>query len=152
MNRVAALLLTLCIAACAHAGTETVRSDASRQSSIGYPTVAAALTDLKAQPGNVVSTQQGWTIITNPTNLTLWSFTPENHPAHPAAVKRTTVERGGAWYIEMDALCQAQKAPCDKLIEQFKALNEQMREHIEHEKSKEQPNNSFKPKPLRGSA
>jgi len=75
-------------------------------------------------------------VVTEQDGLTLWSFTPEGHPAYPAVVKRQMVEKDGAWYVNMNALCEATKAACDKLIEDFKVLNERMRQSIEQSKKR----------------
>jgi|GEM_PF-860482 len=109
----------------------SVASDAEN-STIGYKSVAAALEALNQDSDSRVSLQEGWTIIQSRENDTtaLWSFTPSSHPAHPAAVKRLTVEENGAVYIRMTALCEASKIECDKLIEQFKALNDRVRENM----------------------
>lgn len=93
---------------------------------IGYPTVKAALEALSARSDVNTSVQGDWTIIEDRSANTFWSFTPPNHPAYPAAVKRTIVSHGGGISIEMTALCQASKAACDKLMEEFKELNERM--------------------------
>jgi hypothetical protein len=106
------------------------QSKSSGQSSIGYPSVAAALDALRAKSNVRISVQGGWTIVDDREDHSIWSFTPSSHPAHPAAVKRTVVEKNGAIYIEMSALCQASKSECDKLIAEFKALNEQMRKSM----------------------
>jgi hypothetical protein len=112
--------------------TEGSSASAQNQpSSIGYPTVAAALEALRSQSGSTVSLQGGWTIISVTSEQTLWSFTPANHPAHPAAVKRKIVERDGAVGVHMTALCQAEKAACDKLIEEFQQLNNRIREQAQ---------------------
>lgn len=100
-----------------------------KDSQIGYATVDEAITSLKAKPGVKVNVQGGWTIIGD--GLTLWSFTPAGNPAHPAAVKRTAVERDGAWYLEMNILCGASKEACDKLARDFQELNNQMRADME---------------------
>ena len=97
---------------------------------IGYPTVAAALEALRARSDVKITVQGGWTIVSDPNSNTLWSFTPSGHPAHPAAVKRSTVQKDGSVFIEMSALCQAEKAACDKLIEEFQALNDKIREDM----------------------
>lgn len=94
---------------------------------VGYPSVSAALDALKAKAGVNIAVQGGWTIVTDKAANTLWSFTPQDHPAHPAVVKRTIVSKDGNVTIQMNALCQAAEAPCDKLIDDFTALNEQMR-------------------------
>ncbi len=93
---------------------------------VGYPTVAAALEALKARSDVNISVQGGWTIVNDKPTNTIWSFTPPNHPAHPAVVKRAVVSRDGVVGIDMTALCQASKAACDKLMEEFKALNARM--------------------------
>lgn len=127
-----ALLLTAGLLANAALAQPKEGSSASAQtqpSSIGYPTVAAALEALRSQSGSTVSLQGGWTIISVTAEQTLWSFTPANHPAHPAAVKRKIVERDGAVGVHMTALCQAEKAACDRLIEEFQQLNDRIREH-----------------------
>lgn len=90
---------------------------------VGYPTVDAALAALKARGDVSISAQGGWTIVEDKAARTFWSFAPDGHPAYPAVVKRTVVERDGGVSIDMRALCQAQKSECDKLIDAFKALN-----------------------------
>lgn len=96
------------------------------EGSIGYPTVAAALAALKARSDLNVSEQGGWTIVNDAANKTVWSFTPPGHPAHPTAVKRAVVEKGEAIHIDMSALCQADKSACDRLMDEFRALNQRM--------------------------
>jgi len=95
---------------------------------IGFPTVAAALEALKSRNDVKISIQGGWTIVEDRSTNTFWSFTPPNHPAHPAAVRRGIVFREGGIVIEMSALCQGSKAACDKLIAEFKDLNEGLKE------------------------
>ena len=51
---------------------------------IGYPSVSAALDDLRARGEVDVSVQNGWTIINDRASGAVWSFTPQSHPAHPA--------------------------------------------------------------------
>ena len=95
---------------------------------IGYPTVSAALEALRARTDVAISSQGGWTIATDSSRKTFWSFTPPGHPAHPTAVKRTVVEKDGAIFIEMGVLCQSERVACDKLMSEFQALNDTIRE------------------------
>ena len=99
---------------------------ASESSSIGYKTVELALQTLKSKEGANLSIQGGWTIIKDKedSNLVLWSFTPDSHPAHPAAIKRKIVEKNQKIYIQMSALCQAKREDCDKLMQEFEQLNQ----------------------------
>ncbi|HWE45190.1 MAG TPA: DUF4019 domain-containing protein [Caulobacteraceae bacterium] len=98
----------------------------AKQSTIGYPNVDAALKDLHARPGVVISTDHGWTIATDEATRTFWSFPPPGHPAYPAAVKRWLVDDNGAVVLKMEILCQASKAACDDLVRSFQQLNAQM--------------------------
>jgi len=50
MIRTVVVSLIVGLASCAHAAAETSHSVADRQSSIGYPSVDAALADLTSQP------------------------------------------------------------------------------------------------------
>jgi hypothetical protein len=101
----------------------------AKDSTIGYPTVAAALKDLRGKPGVKVRVENGWTIAEDrgDDSMALWSFTPEGHPAHPAAVKRTTFEKEGQVWIDMKVLCQAAKEPCDTLVREFQELNDRIK-------------------------
>jgi hypothetical protein len=102
--------------------------------SVGYSSVPEALAALKAKAGvNVTTTKpDGWVIITEPTPaFAIWSFTPEGHYAHPAVVRRVIKQDStGGVGVEMTALCQAEKEPCDRLIREFQQLNARMREQV----------------------
>ena len=107
-------------------------SGIGKKSVIGYSTVAEALAELRAKPGVEIQTTKpdAWIIINEPGSIQ-WSFTPSTHAAHPAVVRRTVKVNGeGGVYIEMSALCQAEKAPCDKLVEEFKELNDRIRQSV----------------------
>jgi len=64
----------------------------------------------------------------------MWSFPPMNNPAYPAAVKRMIVQDASGISIKMDVLCQASQSACDNLVEDFKALNERVRESMREKK------------------
>jgi hypothetical protein len=119
--------------ACAQA-LSPLEESPSAVDKLGYPTVAAALEGLKARPGVSVTTTKpdGWIIATEPTTKALWSFTPEGHYAYPAVVRREVKQReGGEVYVEMIALCQAAKEPCDRLIREFQELNDRIRANMQ---------------------
>ena len=103
----------------------------SPSNEIGYATVADALAALRSRPGVQISQQGGWTIINEAASSTLWSFTPPEHPAHPSAVKRSIVLKGGSTYIDMKVLCEASKSACDKLVADFQQLNQRMVQSIQ---------------------
>lgn len=110
----------------------TTAAGSSAANSIGYPTVAAALADLKGKPEADVRDNNGWTIIgiDTPGEHSLWSFTPAGHPAHPAVVKRTVYEENGSVMMKTNALCQAQKSACDQLMAEFAELQRKIQGHM----------------------
>jgi hypothetical protein len=110
-----------------------------RMSSIGYPSVAAALTALQARRDVKTSVQDDWTVIED--GPTLWSFTPASHPAHPSVAKRTLVEKDGGYFIDMKILCQSTQSACDQLAADFQKLNEQMRASIARQHQRRAPGN-----------
>ena len=71
-------------------------------STIGYPSVADALSALQAREDVFISMEDGWTIITEPGGLTIWSFSPPDQPAYPAVAKRVFYQEAGACFIKMD--------------------------------------------------
>jgi hypothetical protein len=95
-------------------------------STIGYPTVAAALADLRSKPGVVFTTKDGWTVASDEATTTLWSFSPAGYPAYPAAVKRQFVQENGQLSLKMNVQCEASKAACDDLVRTFQNLNAAM--------------------------
>lgn len=99
-------------------------------STIGYPTVAAALQALRARPDIHLSVQGGWTLAEDGANHTFWAFSPEGDPSYPSAIKRVITERNGDVYIEMGVDCEASKAACDKLVIDFQRLNDSIRERV----------------------
>ena len=126
MKHTVPLFLAFILCSCAGGGAYP-RS----QSGVGYPSAEAALADLKTKPGVEVREEIGWTVATDRASYTVWSFAPAWHPAHPAVVKRTAVERDGAVYVETKVLCQASKQACDALVEDFKQLNERARQSMQ---------------------
>jgi hypothetical protein len=100
---------------------------------VGYKSVAEALEALKRIPGVQVQITKpdAWTIINEPGNKQ-WSFTPASHAAYPAVVRREIkIDAYDGVFSEMTALCESPKPNCDKLIEDFKVLNDQMRQSIQ---------------------
>ena len=101
---------------------------------IGYPNAAAALAAMRAKPGVKISEQSGWTVIEDRATLTLWSFTPPGHAAHPAAVRRKVVQEGSNLFIKTDVLCEAPKPSCDAMVADFDKLNGQVRDELRDRK------------------
>jgi hypothetical protein len=93
---------------------------------IGQPNVAAVLDALHADPSAQFREQRGWTIVASRDGgaPVEWFFTPEGHVAHPAVVKRTAIERDGVGMIDLAALCQAEQAACDRLLDDFRQQHE----------------------------
>ena len=87
--------------------------------------VGEKLNDLKGDKSFSVYEKNGWTIASSQAGV-IYSFTPINHPAHPAYVERRVIERDGTIYIDMSARCGASKVACDDLVKSFQELNKKI--------------------------
>lgn len=107
----------------AHAQTDDAPLPEASESTIGYPTVAAALKALHEQAKVVFTTKDGWTIATDEGSFTVWSFTPPNYPAYPAVVKRQVISEPTGSSIQTSVQCEASKSACDDLVRAFSQMN-----------------------------
>jgi hypothetical protein len=103
-------------------------AQASDEPAIDFPSVAAALDALRADSAAQFESQGGWVVVATSEqgNPVLWSFTPEGHPAHPAVVKRTALEKKGTGFVELATLCQGPEAECFALLDNFRQINQQI--------------------------
>lgn len=101
---------------------------------IGYPSYEAALAAVRADPAVNIGEDQGWIVAENNAEKSLWSFSPEGHPAHPAVFKRNILTDSGKVYIEMQVLCGGPKEQCDQLVQEFVQLNEAISESMNNGK------------------
>ena len=93
------------------------------ETSSEYRTVSEALTALRAKPGVVFTTENGWLIATDEAAYSIWSFAPQGYAAYPAVVKRWVIPKQVGSEIRMDVLCEASKASCDDLVRTFAKMN-----------------------------
>jgi hypothetical protein len=107
-------------------------SNEVKSSTIGYPTVAAALADLRSKPEVHFQEDHGWTIAEDASQSTFWSFPPAGDPAYPSAVKRTAVQEGSGVSMQMNVLCESTQEACDKLVRDFNALNQRMKDSFKN--------------------
>jgi hypothetical protein len=126
MRVLAALMLAAVFANSAIAQDTPGVSTSDRE----YATVALALEALRAKSGVKISDLAGWTVIEDRSTLSLWSFTPSGHPAHPAAIHRKVVQEGNNIFVKMHVLCEAPKPACDKVVADFQSLNQQVRKDM----------------------
>ena len=102
------------------------------RSTIGYATPEAALAALHAKPGVEFSTQDGWTIASDPDTNAVWSFPPEHDPAYPAVVKRQMLPtKAGGVAVQMDVMCSASKTACDDLVRAFERMNDEVKSQLQ---------------------
>ena len=128
-------LLALGLIAAGAYAQQPIEESPGTAKSLGYATVAGALTSLKAKSGVSVSVTKpdGWTIIAEPAPVNaVWSFAPVGHYAYPAVVRRAvTRDSAGHVSMEMTALCEAAKEPCDRLMREFQQLNDRVRQRVQ---------------------
>lgn len=127
----AAVVACAVLAACAssRSGEQT--------SVIGYSSVAEARHAVMKQPGATSLEERGWLIVVDPNHYTLWTFTPPGHEAYPAVVKRVITQEKDNVYVQMTALCQAEKPACDRLFDRFKRMNEKARRAMQRRSAQE---------------
>jgi hypothetical protein len=116
---------TIVIALCATIAHAALAQE-DEPAPIGYANVAAVLDSLRGDPSAQFREQRGWTVVASRERgePVEWFFTPEGHAAHPAVVKRTAIERDGVGLIDLAALCQAEQAVCDQLLDEFRQQQE----------------------------
>ncbi|MDH5353719.1 MAG: hypothetical protein OEY09_04665 [Gammaproteobacteria bacterium] len=97
---------------------------------IPFKTVEEALKALESDAGAELTEYEGWKIFKqkNKGRYVLWSFTPPEHPAHPTVVRRTMAKINGQLNIDMDVLCYSTQIFCDSLMEDFKQINEAIKQ------------------------
>jgi len=102
------------------------------ESPIGDATVQEAFETLEADPSAAQSEHEGWTSFnqTIDGSYIICSFTREDHPVHPTAVRREIVNKDGEVSIFMGVLCHSSRFVCDQLIEQFQLINENLKRKL----------------------
>ena len=85
-----------------------------------------------ADPSAAQSEYEGWTSFNQKVEgkYIIWSFTPEDHPVHPTAVRREIVNKDGEVLISMAVMCHSSRFDCDQLIEQFQQINENLQRKL----------------------
>ena len=96
---------------------------AGNESSIDY---SLTLEKLKKDPSAKINQQSGWSIVslTEDGNRVIWFFSPKEHAAHPAVIKKTISVKDGSIETVITTVCEATKQKCDDLTRQFKSINE----------------------------
>jgi hypothetical protein len=131
--RIQVVLTALLVTLSGQIHAQATEPIAESPGTLEYKSVAEALEALKAKPGvqTNVTKPNGWIIASEGVDV-VWSFTPADHYAHPAVVRRALIVRpSGELFVEMRALCQLSKDACDRLIFEFQELNERMRQSVQ---------------------
>jgi len=117
------LALVLALHACASGASkdQPAPTPPKGQSGIEYSSPEEAQTALRQKPGVHISERNGWTIISDKETLSLWSFSPASHAAHPSVVKHYLVESDGKKQMRMGVICNATKDACDAMVREFQA-------------------------------
>ena len=122
--------LLLCQSLAFAQNTDSLQSLA--ESPIGYATVQEAFDALVADPSATQSEYEGWTSFNQKVGgrYVIWSFTPQDHPVHPTAVRREITNNAGEVLISMAVMCHSSRFDCDQLIEQFQQINENLKRKL----------------------
>jgi hypothetical protein len=101
---------------CPNYQAETTPLPEQPASSIGYPTVDAALRALHLDHAVQFSAKSDWIIAFDPRSNTTWSFVPSGDPAYPSVLKRQVVNSSSGANMETNIHCEATKIACDDLV------------------------------------
>jgi hypothetical protein len=101
---------------------------------VGSP--AAMYEHIRQLPGAVVAQSQNshFDVVNLPGQV--WNFTKDSHPAHPSVACRRVVKDGDANRIETQLRCNAVKAQCDRLAEDYRILDKQIMDAIRQQRPK----------------
>ena len=132
MKNLAFVLMVFLIVSCATTKNESVEHKGLTNKSESKVSALQALDKLKNNPDAKFRVTRGWTVVNINTadEKSIYSFTPESHPAYPSIVKRETIEQDGSIYIDMSVNCNASKKACDSLVQQFVSLNNKVKESL----------------------
>ena len=75
-------------------------------------------------------------IFANAEGRTLYAFTKDGHPAHPAIINRQVVQQGDGIYVDQVGYFAGDEAAFAKLSRAFEQLNAQMREYMKRQAEK----------------
>jgi hypothetical protein len=132
-DTVTAMRTLLALIASLHVGLASAEDAYAPGKTIEFSSVAAALKALEARDGNgtIVTHADGWTIVNEPLASAQWSFTPADHPAYPAVVRRV-IKRApdGMVSVEVGSRCEALEAACTQLLAEFAAMNERVTQGV----------------------
>ena len=133
MNKLIYVIVFSLLIGCASTEQESLGYKGKKKSSSENPGALKTLENLRNNPDATFRNNNGWVIINidNGDEKSIYSFTPESHPAYPAIVKREVIEKDGSIHLEMTAKCGASKKVCDDLIQQFVALNNNVRQAVQ---------------------
>ncbi|NQZ23964.1 MAG: molecular chaperone DnaJ [Colwellia sp.] len=139
MNKILILTLSAFLASCA--SNPAPSSDkplgykgTSQKNVFGYSSPKDALSDLKNKKDHTTREVEGdhgkWQIIKNNVNSSIWSFTPQKHPAHPSVIRRKVIEKEGSIFILTEVRCGSSKTVCDSLVKDFLKLDDKIRDSM----------------------
>lgn len=84
---------------------------------VEFRSVDQVLSELRADPEIEFREQGSWLIAEG--RFTTWTFTAEDHPAHPAVVERRVYEEDGSIKIGTRTICTAEKNICSSLFREL---------------------------------
>lgn len=128
-RRVLTALTKASLLACSIAAAQAQSMQPADLAAMKTDTVDATLVELRKDPDRVFAEHGGWVVGEKSIDggSELWSFTPEGHDAHPAAVQRLiTNSEGAALKIKMTIQCDAEASACEALEKLFTVMNENL--------------------------
>lgn len=95
-----------------------------------FSNVHDAMQSLLARRDVKISVRASWTEIVDASG-TIWTFVPLTHPGYPTMMRqRVRRSPDGAIRVDMAVLCQSEKTPCERVIEDLRAWNRESAKRI----------------------
>ena len=73
---------------------------------------------------------QFWKSYKDKNDQTIWAFTTEGHPAHPAVACNVVGSEHGKTNIKTYIVCSADKNKCDQLSDSYRELHKKIAEYL----------------------
>ena len=124
--------IILGVAVCGSSTAQPYTPVPEEKTDIGYPSPKAAEEALRAKPGVAISEKDGWLVVVDKGEQTVWTFALHSNRAYPTAVKRTVEGTKGNVSMNMNVQCGSSKEICDEVVRSYQALNDQVAASVRH--------------------
>ena len=107
------------------------RIDRSGQTGGFMDHYAKRLAEVSNLPGSVTGREPGLIRVSVPQERSIYFFTLPGHPAHPAIVRQSVIDRDGDVYVEIDGWSDRPSAAMEDWMRAFQQQSENLRRQFQ---------------------